>query len=151
MGLSRIHREHPAPEVQINVVPLVDVSLVLLIIFMVTATFVRTAGMKLELPQSSVTRAAGESKRELTIGVSAGGAFSWNGTAVDDRDLAAALRTEAARFHTDSRITLRGDARAAHGRVVEAMSMAEEAGFTRLVIATRLPSGSGDEHETSEK
>ncbi len=52
----------------INVTPLVDVMLVLLIIFMVTATFIKTAGMHIQLPSSSATRAGGQAKRELVVG-----------------------------------------------------------------------------------
>ena len=52
-------------------------------------------------------------------------------------ELAAALREEAARYGVDSRVTVQGDTRAAHGRVVRAMTLAQRAGFSRLVIATR--------------
>jgi biopolymer transport protein ExbD len=130
--------------VEINVVPLVDVALVLLIIFMVTATFIRTAGMHIRLPSSSVSHSADEAKKDLAIGVDAAGRFYLEGSRVSEGELGNALRKHASSFGRDCRITVHGDERAAHGRVVRAMTLAQEAGFSRLVIAARkdLPDGS---------
>ena len=137
MSLSRTRKSNSEPRVEINVVPLVDVSLVLLIIFMVTATFIKTAGMHIQLPTSSATQAAKSPKRELVIGVDAGGTFLWRGKTVSDAGLARGLAEDARSYGVESRIVVQGDARAAHGRVVRAMTLAQEAGFSRLVIATR--------------
>ena len=137
MSLSRAHKSNSEPRVEINVVPLVDVSLVLLIIFMVTATFIKTAGMHIQLPSSSATQAAKAPKRELVIGVDADGKFFWRGKAVSDAGLANGLAEDARSYGAGSRIVVQGDARAAHGRVVRAMTLAQEAGFSHLVIATR--------------
>ena len=137
MSLSRRHKADSEPRVEINVVPLVDVSLVLLIIFMVTATFIKTAGMHITLPSSSVTQAAKDVKRELVIGVSADGAFLWHGKAISDRALGSVLAKDAQSYGAQSRVIVQGDSRTAHGRVVRAMTLAQEAGFSHLVIATR--------------
>ena len=140
----RSHRTRNGPKVEINVVPLVDVALVLLIIFMVTATFIRTAGMHIRLPSSSVSHSADEAKKDLAIGVDAAGRFYLEGSRVSEGELGNALRKHASSFGRDCRITVHGDERAAHGRVVRAMTLAQEAGFSRLVIAARkdLPDGS---------
>jgi len=119
-----------------NVVPLVDVVLVLLIIFMVTSTFSRQTGMGLQLPSSSATQDRQAAGRELVIGVGPRGEFLWNSARVTDARLLSDLRSEAARGGTESRVTIRGDKRATHGSVVRAMSLAQQAGFSRLVIAT---------------
>jgi biopolymer transport protein ExbD len=137
MALSRTHKDESEPKVEINIVPLVDVSLVLLIIFMVTATFIRAAGMHIRLPTSSMGRTSGQIREEIVVGIDAGGRYLWKGCAISDDSLAAALRHEARRCGTDTRVTVQGDMRATHGRVVGAMTMAQEAGFSRLVIATR--------------
>ena len=137
MSLSRSRKSESGPRVEINVVPLVDVALVLLIIFMVTATFIKSAGMTIQLPSSSAAHASPQIKRELVIGIDAKGVFLWDGTPVDDFTLAGLLEKDARECGTDSRITIRGDSRAEHGRVVRAMTMAQEAGFSRLVIAVR--------------
>lgn len=137
MSLSRSSKSSSAPKVDINIIPLVDVSLVLLIIVMVSATFIKNTGMNLQLPSSSVTQVNGEAKRELVIGVTADGKFLWEGNPVTDEQLTTALVKEANASGTDSRVTVRGDERARHGRVVEAMTLAQMAGFSHLVIATK--------------
>ncbi len=137
MSLSRGRKAEQGPKVEINVVPLVDVSLVLLIIFMVTATFMKSAGMHIQLPSSSVTQAAKETKREIVIGIASNGDFYWQGKMVSDRELSSLLKSDAQSNGTDSRIIIQGDERAAHGRVVRAMTLAQEAGFFRLVIAAK--------------
>jgi biopolymer transport protein ExbD len=137
MSLSQHPHAEPPPKVEINIVPLVDVALVLLIIFMVTATFVKTTGMQLELPSSATTRAVEAAPREISIGITPTGAFLWQDQAVTDAQLASALSAEAQRHGTDHRVTIYGDTHAEHGRVVQAMTLAQQAGFAHLVIATR--------------
>lgn len=137
MSLSRSHKNIHAPRVEINIVPLVDVALVLLIIFMVTATFIKSAGMHIQLPTSSMAQAGSQVKKDLVIGVNKTGDFIWEGAAVSPSKLSANLRAYAQKFGTNGRITLQGDERAAHGKVVEAMTIAQEAGFSRLMIAAK--------------
>jgi len=143
VSLSRSRKSEQGPKVEINVVPLVDVSLVLLIIFMVTATFIKGTGMNIQLPSSSAAQVSPQIKRELVIGIDANGGFLWDGSIVSDEELSILLRNEANDCGTESRITIRGDSRAEHGRVVRAMTLAQEAGFSRLVIAVRQEA-SGD-------
>lgn len=137
MALTRSSKSSPSPRVEINIIPLVDVSLVLLIIVMTTATFMKNTGMNLQLPSSSVTQVNEEAKREVVIGVTASGQFLWENKPLSDAQLTANLLQEAKSFGTESRVTVRGDAHAMHGRVVDAMSLAQTAGFSHLVIATR--------------
>ena len=134
MSLSRSHKPTNGPKVEINVVPLVDVSLVLLIIFMVTATFMKSAGMHIQLPTSS-TAQVGQQAHEIVIGVDAHDSLLWQGSVVSAEQLADRLRKEAETHGTGSRIVVQGDERASHGRVVRAMALAQEAGFSKLVIA----------------
>ena len=141
MSLSRSHKPTNVPKVEINVVPLVDVSLVLLIIFMVTATFMKSAGMHIQLPTSSTSQAAAQEKREIVIGIDGHDALLWQGSVVSADQLAQELRKEAASSGTGSRIVVQGDERASHGRVVQAMTLAQEAGFSKLVIAARKDIG----------
>jgi biopolymer transport protein ExbD len=79
-------------------------------------------------------------KKDLVIGVSRAGDFIWEGNVVSASDLAVNLRDYAQKFGTNGRITLQGDERAAHGKVVEAMTIAQEAGFSRLMIAAKRDS-----------
>ena len=142
MSLSRGHKP-PEPKVDINIVPLVDVALVLLIIFMVTTTFEKTAGLQMQLPTSESAQPVDPEKRELVIAVAADGAFRWMGTPVEETALAGALKQEAAQHGVASRVTIQGDKRAAHGHIVRAMTLAQLAGFSKLMISTTMD---GDAH-----
>jgi biopolymer transport protein ExbD len=123
--------------VEINIVPLVDVALVLLIIFMVTTTFEKTAGMRLQLPTSDVAKPMTPEKRELVIAVANDGSYRWEGAPISEKDLASTLKYEAAMRGVKIPVILQGDRRASHGSVVQAMTLAQQAGFSRLVIATK--------------
>jgi len=138
VSLSRSLKKPVEPKVEINIVPLVDVALVLLIIFMVTTTFEKTAGMKMQLPTSASAQPVPPEQREVVIGIAADGAFTYDGRQVTDNTLAAALKREAAARGVESRVTIQGDKRAAHGQVVRAMTLAQLAGFSKLVISTKL-------------
>ncbi|MHB9131587.1 MAG: ExbD/TolR family protein [Armatimonadota bacterium] len=140
MSLARSRKHLPEPKVEINVVPLVDVSLVLLIIFMVTATFIKTAGMHLQLPTSSLTQNGGAAKHDIVIGVGPDGALLWQGNPLQDGQLASVLQQEAKAHGVETRVTIQGDRRAMHGRVVQAMTIAQQVGFSHLVIATKQES-----------
>ncbi len=139
MSLSRSRRHsHPNPRVEINIVPLVDVALVLLVIFMLTATFYKSAGFQVRLPSSPQPRAPRDANQDLVIGITAGGGFLWQGAPVTDTQLAQALNAYAAENGAEGRVTILGDERASHGRVVKAMSLADQANFSRLWISTTV-------------
>jgi biopolymer transport protein ExbD len=141
MSLSRKRSDEHAPKVEINIIPLVDVSLVLLIIFMVTATFVKASGLRVELPHAASAQHPPQTPREITIEVAADGVFSCLGAPVSDVQLQRILADKAQEYGQETRVTIRGDRRAALGRVVQAMSAAQEAGLLHLVVATEQPQG----------
>lgn len=143
MSLSHSRRGPIDPKVEINIVPLVDVALVLLIIFMVTTTFEKTAGMRLQLPTSETAQQVAPEQREVVIGIAADGAFSFNGIQVNDEELAAGLRYEASARGVESRVTVQGDKRAAIDCMVRAMTLAQLAGFSKVVISTKLETTNG--------
>ena len=121
---------------EINLTPLVDVVLLLIIFFMASTTFVREAALKVELPQASPEPAATNGEM-LELTVTAEGSYLVNRQAlVNNRadTLRRALeRTAAGR---DMPLIIRADARATHQAVVTAMDVAGRAGFVHLSIAT---------------
>ena len=133
----RIRDRRAEDEPEINLVPLIDVILVLIIFFVVTTTFDARSVLKLELP-----RAAGEAAqtqgRALSLLVNAEGRYF-----VDDRE---ALRTdveslkrtigEVAGDDRDRPVLLRADARTPHQAVVTALDALGQLGFRRISIAT---------------
>ncbi|MBL8585351.1 MAG: protein TolR [Xanthobacteraceae bacterium] len=125
----------------INVTPMVDVMLVLLIIFMVSAPLL-TVGVPLDLPQ---TQAKGleQDKEPLTISVDTQGKVFLQNAEIAVDDLVAKLKavTEA-RGGLDERIFVRGDRRVDYGTVMRVMGRLSAAGFRRVALVTEVEQGS---------
>ena len=137
---KRRHRRKPVMS-EINVTPMVDVMLVLLIIFMVSAPLL-TVGVPLDLPQ---TQAKGleQDKEPLTISVSTDGKVFLQNSEIAVEELVPKLKavTEA-RGGMDERIFVRGDRRVDYGTVMRVMGRISAAGFRRVALVTEVEQGS---------
>jgi biopolymer transport protein ExbD len=129
----------------INITPLTDIFLVLLIIFMVTTTAIHQAetekkegGFKVNLPKGS-SGEAGPVQRDLTVAVLADGRTVLGGKVLEEAELGRAFG-EAHGRNPDTLVLFQADEGVAHGRVVEVMELARREGLTRLAIATRAES-----------
>lgn len=126
---------------EINVTPMVDVMLVLLIIFMVSAPLL-TVGVPLDLPQ---TQAKGleQDKEPLTISVDTEGKVFLQNSEISVDELVPKLKavTEA-RGGLDERIFVRGDRRVDYGTVMRVMGRLSAAGFRRVALVTEVEQGS---------
>jgi biopolymer transport protein TolR len=121
------------PMSEINVTPMVDVMLVLLVIFMVAAPLL-TVGVPVELPQTKAP-AITEQKEPLVITVnSEGKLFLQNGTVGDD-ELIPRLQA-ITKNNPQADIYVRGDRTISYGRVMEVMGMVSAAGFTKVSLIT---------------
>lgn len=129
-------RPTPAPMSEINVTPLVDVMLVLLVIFILTAPLL-TSAIRLDLPQAEGAR-SGEAPLSVTLVVDAQGRFYLNDQPVSREQLDERLR-QLARRNPDTEVQLRADASIAYGRVVEVMGLASQAGLTRIGFVAETP------------
>lgn len=118
------------PIVGINVTPMVDVVLVLLIIMMVSATYIVAQSLKIDLPKAQTSEAAGGVVATVTIEKT--GRLSFNERQVDDAGLTAALR-EAQRAGEVS-LVVSVDTDTPHGRVVHTIDLAKLAGVTKFAI-----------------
>ena len=124
------------PLSEINVTPFVDVMLVLLIVFMITAPLL-TMGVPVDLPKTKAKSIA-ESEEPLVITVNAEGSVFIQDTEVEIDKLVPRLRA-ITENKADTRIYLRGDKDIDYGRVMEVMSTVNIAGFTRVALITELP------------
>jgi biopolymer transport protein ExbD len=116
----------------INVTPLVDVMLVLLVIFMVTAKLGEQPALPLDLPRAASGDAV---QRMLTISLDASGARTLDGQPMlDDRALRAELRARRART-PDLRCVIQASRRASHGDVMRALDAARLAGLSKVAFA----------------
>jgi biopolymer transport protein TolR len=135
----RRHRRRPVMA-EINVTPMVDVMLVLLIIFMVSAPLL-TVGVPLELPQTQA-KSLDQDKEPLTVSINVKGEVYLQNTEIAVDELVAKLKavTEA-RGGADERIFVRADKLAEYGAVMKVMGRMSAAGFRRLALVTEMEQG----------
>jgi biopolymer transport protein TolR len=126
---------------EINVTPMVDVMLVLLIIFMVSAPLL-TVGVPLDLPQTQA-KSLDQDKNPLTLSVNLKGQVFLNDTEVALNDLVPKLKAITdARGGADERIFVRGDKKVDYGTVMQVMGRLSAAGFHRVALVTEVDQGS---------
>jgi len=124
------------PMSEINVTPLVDVMLVLLIVFMVAAPLL-TVGVPVDLPKAQAP-AINENKEPLVVTVNAQGQIYLQETTVDNEAFVPRLIAITHNNPTAS-IYVRGDRTISYGRVLEVMSMISAAGFTKVSLIAETP------------
>ena len=124
-------RSGRTPIVGINVTPFVDITLVLLIIMMVSATYIVSQSLKVELPKTASSDDT--VARIYAVTIDENGALSWNDKPVDAAQLVAEL--EAARAASkDATLVISADERARHGSVVHVIDEAKVVGITKFAI-----------------
>jgi biopolymer transport protein TolR len=122
---------------EINVTPLVDVMLVLLVIFILTAPLM-TSAIRLDLPQSEGGE-PGAAAQAVVLVVDAQGRWFLNDQPIAENALRDQL-TQAARRNPLTELELRADASVPYGRVVEAMGLAQKAGLSRIGFVAEVVS-----------
>jgi biopolymer transport protein TolR len=121
---------------EINVTPFVDVMLVLLIVFMVTAPLL-TVGIPVDLPKVKAS-ALTDQKDPLEITVKIGGEIYLGESAVDVENLIPRLNA-ITELNKEARIYVRGDRVVAYGRIMEIMSLVNSAGYIKVALVTQNP------------
>jgi biopolymer transport protein TolR len=138
---QRRGRRRPPVMSEINVTPMVDVMLVLLIIFMVSAPLL-TVGVPIDLP-STQAKSLEQDKTPLTISVNVKGEIYLQNTEIDVDNLIPKLEAIAkARGGTDARIYVRGDKKVDYGTMMKVMGRLSAAGFHRVALVTEFEQGS---------
>lgn len=130
-GAGRFQRSRSRPMSEINVTPFVDVMLVLLIVFMVTAPLL-TVGVQVDLPETRAKAIAGDDE-PLTVSIKSDGSIFLMDTEVTLESLVPRLRAITGE-NADLRIFVRGDSSATYGRVQEVMGEINAAGYRRLAL-----------------
>jgi biopolymer transport protein TolR len=121
------------PMSEINVTPFVDVMLVLLIVFMVTAPLL-TVGVPVDLPKTKA-QPLSQDREPLSVSVRRNGRIYLQRVPVDEADLVPRLTAIATNGY-DQRIFVRGDRAVDYGRVMEVMALISSAGFTHIGLVT---------------
>jgi biopolymer transport protein TolR len=137
--VSRVRRK---PMSEINVVPYIDVMLVLLVIFMITAPLL-TQGVAVDLPQAEAKAMTGESDEPLVVTVTVEGDYYLNvGKKVDDPIDHQLLVTKVAavlRHRPKTPIYVRGDTKVEYGKIITAMALLQKAGAPSVGMITKAP------------
>ena len=124
------------PMSEINVTPFVDVMLVLLVVFMVTAPLL-TVGVKVDLPTSDADLIRGNDE-PLTVSIDGSGQVFLQESLISPQDLGPKLRAITGE-KSDQRIFLRGDKEINYGLVMEIMGAINSAGFGKVSLITKMP------------
>jgi biopolymer transport protein ExbD len=130
--LAFIRRKREEPRIELT--PMVDVVFLLLIFFMISTTFIDTPGIAIKLPESSAPTLT-KTPEEVEVALSREGEIFLQGEALSPPQLAEQLRRYQGQA-AEMTFMLRADEQALHGRVVQVMDIAREAGFGRLAMAT---------------
>lgn len=130
---EEMHKTHNTPMVEINVTPLVDVMMVLLIIFIITAPLL-THALNVNLPQVT-SQSEPRKPEEITVTINGQGQTYWDGQLVDAAALEKRL-TAAAQRNPQPVLRLRADRNTLYQRLAEIMAKAQNAGVTRLGFVT---------------
>jgi biopolymer transport protein TolR len=133
-------RRRYKPMAEINVTPLVDVMLVLLIVFMVTAPLI-TSGVDVNLPQANAKPVNSDST-PITITVNAQDQIFLQNSQVQLSNLVATLQ-QIAQNDQDRRIFVRGDTAVSYGDMLQVMATITNGGFTKVALLAKQPEAAG--------
>jgi len=134
MAFGRLERNPGAqPMSDINMTPLIDVMLVLLVIFMITAPLM-TSSLKLDLPRTDAAQAS-DTPLFVSVALDRDGRTFWGDEAVDAAAFAERVAA-AARRNPQTEVQLRADKAVPYGRVAELIGVVQKAGLTRIGFVT---------------
>lgn len=130
-------------DLEMNLVPLIDVLLVIIIFLVVSATFSRTSELQINLPTAEAN-APQEKPLTITVEVDASGHYVVNGAAVngDSVDVISSALVKAVGDGKEPTIIINADAKATHQSVINVMEASRLANFTHITFATQVNSGS---------
>jgi biopolymer transport protein ExbD len=135
-------RRPKAEEPEINLIPFIDVLLVILIFLMLSTTYSKFTELQISLPVADADQAR-DRPHEIIVAVSADGRFTVNRKPVDGRsvEVLTAELTAAAGGSSDMILIISADATAAHQSVINVMDAARRAGLSKLTFATQSSAG----------
>jgi biopolymer transport protein ExbD len=140
--MSLNFRKGRPEEPEINLIPFIDILLVILIFLMLTTTYSKFTELQVTLPTSGADKLK-ERPNEIIVAVSADGRYAVNRKAVEGRsvELLAAELTAASQGSGEAMVIVSADATAAHQAVINVLDAARRAGLPRLTFATQTAAG----------
>ena len=130
------NREEP----EINLIPMIDVLLVIIIFLMLTTTYAKFSGLEINLPTADTAKQP-EQPNEVNVAITAAGQVLVNKVPLSAPDVAAisAALQRAAGSQKEPVIVINADAKAAHQSVIDVMQAAQSAGYPHISFATQTP------------
>jgi biopolymer transport protein ExbD len=140
MNFRRGSRDEP----EINLIPFIDVLLVVLIFLMLSTTYSKFTELQIKLPLADAEQQR-DYPKEVIVAVSSDGRYMINKTAVEGRTIESigAALSQAAKAGKDSVIIISADASATHQAVITVMEAARRSGFTQITFATQSAAQAG--------
>lgn len=137
-------RPHTRPEPEINLIPFIDVLLVVLIFLMLSTTYSKFTELQVRLPAADAAQLR-DYPKEVIVAVSSDGRYMVNKTQIDGRGIEAlgAALNRAVKAGKDSVIIISADASATHQAVITVMEAARRQGLTQITFATQSSAPSG--------
>ena len=132
----RSRKSNDDPE--INLIPLIDVALLLVIFFMLSSTFMQEGRLKIELPQASMVPTGKQKTDPLVVAVTQSGSYRVNEREIINAstDTLRAAIVEVAGANREMQVTVRADARSTHQSVISVLDVLGKLGFQRIRFAT---------------
>ncbi|KQP20008.1 biopolymer transporter ExbD [Pseudorhodoferax sp. Leaf267] len=136
------HRNRDEPE--INLIPFIDVLLVVLIFLMLSTTYSKYAELQIQLPVANADQQR-DRPREVVVAIAADGRYAVNKQAIEGRsvELLSLAMVEAAKQAQDAMVIISADASTPHQAVITAMEAARRSGLHQITFATQTAAGAG--------
>ena len=128
-------RSEDDPVAEMNMIPLIDISLTLLIIMMITTTFVKQPGFALKLPETSSRQGKPETPKDITVAIDKFGTFWLDGKHASDAQILTSLKAAHAR-NPEVRVLVKGDEGVPYGKVSHAMDIISMAKISHINLPT---------------
>ncbi len=132
----------PSPEPEINLIPFIDVLLVIMIFLVMTTSWSRLTEINLTLPLAD-TQKQKDRPKQIVLTVNAQGQYTVNKSPVGDTSVSALAKALAPVASKEVTLVISADAQASHQSVINAMEAARRSGLSQITFATQSPESSG--------